>query len=94
MNTSSIALAALAALAFSSGAQAFQGEQSPLPPAPFESTLSRAQVQQQAMHPVHISNGGTGVLSRRTGAVQRSDVRAGAIRIASEGVAAYGDTYQ
>ena len=45
MNAKPIALAALATLAFAGSAQAFQGEQNPLPPAPFHSTLSRAQVQ-------------------------------------------------
>jgi hypothetical protein len=62
MNAKSIALTSLATfatLALSTGAQAFQGEQNPLPPAPFQSTLSRAEVQAQARQPLKIGNGGT-----------------------------------
>ncbi|MDM0073932.1 DUF4148 domain-containing protein [Variovorax sp. J2P1-59] len=72
------------------GAQAFQGEQNPLPPQPFQSTLSRADVRAQARTPVQISNGGTGV-QPRTQMADRATVRAGARAIAAEGAATYGD---
>jgi len=91
MNAKSIAFATFAALALSSGAHAFQGEQNPLPPAPFQSTLSRAQVQAQARQPLQISNGGTGVASQTTGDTDRAAARASALGIAPQGAAAYGE---
>ncbi|MGJ7506580.1 DUF4148 domain-containing protein [Variovorax sp. GT1P44] len=81
------ALCGLSAL----GTQAFQGEQNPLPPPPFQSTLSRAEVRSQAMQPAQISNGGTGVAARVDRA-NRAEVRAGARAITAEGAATYGDT--
>ena len=90
MNTKLIAIAALSSFA-AFGAHAFQGEQNPLPPQPFESTLSRAEVKAEARNPVKISNGGTGVLvtnsrgrAARTCAPQR-------LSITSEGAATYGE---
>lgn len=91
MNTRTITLAAaVATLAFAGSAQAFQGEQNPLPPAPFQSTLMRSQVQAEARQPLHISNGGTGVMQARTGTVDRMQVRAAAVEAAREGSANYG----
>ncbi|VTU36649.1 DUF4148 domain-containing protein [Variovorax sp. PBL-E5] len=90
MNTRTITFAALATLAFAGAAQAYQGEQSPLPPAPFQSTLTRAQVQVEARQPLHISNGGTGAMGLRTGNVERAGVRATAVEAAREGSANYG----
>jgi hypothetical protein len=90
MNTRTITLAALATLAFAGTAQAFQGEQNPLPPAPFQSTLTRTQVQAEARQPLHIGNGGTGVMRTRTGEVDRARVRATAVEAAREGSANYG----
>lgn len=72
------------------GAQAFQGEQNPLPPQPFHSAMSRAAVQAQARQPVQISNGGTGVAAER-GIADRTTVRAGARSIAPRGAATYGE---
>jgi hypothetical protein len=72
------------------GAQAFQGEQSPLPTPPFQSTMSRATVQAQAVRPVQFSNGGTGVAVVRSVA-DRASVRAGARAIAAKGAGAYGE---
>lgn len=89
MNTTRIAAAVLGLSAFA--AHAFQGEQNPLPPAPFQSMQSRAEVRTQAMNPVQISNGGTGV-SAPVGMADRAQVRAGARAITSVGAAAYGDT--
>jgi len=73
------------------GAQAFQGEQNPLPPLPFQSTQARAEVRTQAMKPLQISNGGSGVAAPVERA-DRAEVRAGARAITSRGAAAYGDT--
>lgn len=93
MNTPSIALTALAVatLAFAGSAQAFQGEQNPLPPAPFQSTLSRADVQAQAAQPLRIGNGGTGVARATAGNVDRGTVRASALSITRQGAATYGE---
>ena len=91
MNAKSIALATFATLALSTGAQAFQGEQNPLPPAPFQSTLSRAEVQAQARQPLQISNGGTGVAQQTAGNVDRAAVRASALSITRQGAATYGE---
>jgi hypothetical protein len=91
MNFSTLLLAASAAFAATTGAQAFQGEQNPLPPAPFQSTLSRAEVQAQARQPMKISNGGTGVLRPTAGNVDRAAVRASAMGITRQGAAAYGE---
>lgn len=90
MNTRTIAIAALCGLS-AFGAQAFQGEQNPLPPQPFQSMQSRAEVRTQALQPMQISNGGTGVAAR-VGMADRAQVRAGARAITSEGAATYGDT--
>ncbi|WP_256327537.1 DUF4148 domain-containing protein [Variovorax sp. EL159] len=91
MNAKSIALATFTTLALSTGAQAFQGEQNPLPPAPFQSTLSRAQVEADARQPLQISNGGTGVARATAGNVDRAAVRTGALGITRAGAATYGD---
>ena len=91
MNAKSIAFATFATLALSTGAQAFQGEQNPLPPAPFQSTLSRAQVQADARQPLQIGNGGTGVTQARNGNTDRDAVRASARSITRQGAATYGE---
>jgi hypothetical protein len=91
MNAKSIAFTAFAVLALSNGAQAFQGEQNPLPPAPFQSTQSRDDVQAQARQPLQISNGGTGVAQRTAGNIDRAAVRASALSITRQGAAAYGE---
>ena len=91
MNAKSIALATFATLALSTTAQAFQGEQNPLPPAPFQSTLSRAEVQAQARQPLKISNGGTGVARQTNGDTDRAAVRASAVSITRQGAATYGE---
>jgi hypothetical protein len=91
MNAKSIAFTAFAALALSTGAQAFQGEQNPLPPAPFQSTQSRGEVQAQARQPLQIGNGGTGVAQRTAGNVDRAAVRASAVGITRQGAATYGE---
>jgi hypothetical protein len=72
------------------GTQAFQGEQNPLPPQPFQSTQSRAEIRAQARNPVQISNGGTGIQAQPNMA-DRATVRAGARAIAAEGAATYGE---
>lgn len=89
MNTKRIALAVFGSLA-ALAAQAFQGEQNPLPPPPFQSSLSRAQVQAEAKTPLQISNGGTGVRAP-IGVADRAAVRAGARAVAASGAAAYGE---
>ena len=89
MNSKLIAIAGLSAFA-SFGAYAFQGEQNPLPPQPFQSMQSRAAVQAQAQRPVQISNGGTGVLVT-SGGVDRATVRANAVAAARAGSAFYGE---
>ncbi|WP_076998490.1 DUF4148 domain-containing protein [Variovorax sp. KK3] len=81
---------ATAALCAAAGAQAFQGEQNPLPPQTFQSTLSRAAVQQEARRPVQISNGGTGV-AMLAGMADRATVRAQALAISAKGPATYGE---
>ena len=91
MQAKSIAFAALATLVLSHGAQAFQGEQNPLPAAPFQSTLSRAEVQAQARQPLRITNGGTGVARPTDGMTARAAVRASAVGITRQGAAAYGE---
>ena len=90
MNSRQIAIAALCGLS-AIGAQAFQGEQNPLPPPPFQSMQSRAEVRTQALQPMQIRNGGTGVAAR-VGMADRAQVRAGARAITREGAATYGDT--
>ena len=72
MNAKSIALATFATLSLSAGAQAFQGEQNPLPPASFQPMQSRADVQAQARQPVQIGNGGTGVVRPSAGTTDLS----------------------
>ena len=89
MNIKLIAVAAITGFA-ALGAQAFQGEQNPLPPQPFQSTMTRAQVQAQAFNAAPISNGGTGPVAR-TGMADRSAVRAGALSITAAGAQTYGD---
>ena len=90
MNTKLIAIAALTGFA-AFGANAFQGEQNPLPPQPFQSTKDRATVQAEARTPVKISNGGTGVMARRDSMTERAAVRAEAVAITREGAATYGE---
>lgn len=87
----SVAFSAFATLALASGAQAFQGEQNPLPPTPFQSTLSRVQVQSEARQPLQINNGGTGVQQARSSNVDRNAVRASALSITRQGAATYGE---
>ena len=89
MKRMSLSLAALALVA-ASGAQAFQGEQNPNPPAPFQPTLSRAEVQAQAQRVQPIGNGGTGVQRQTAGTIDRAAVRAGAVAAARRGSASYG----
>ena len=91
MNAQSIAYAVFATLGLSAGAHAFQGEQNPLPPAPFQSTQSRAEVQAQARQPVQIGNGGTGVARPTAGTLDRAAVRAGALGVTRQGAATYGE---
>ncbi|AVQ83721.1 MULTISPECIES: DUF4148 domain-containing protein [Variovorax] len=91
MNTKPIALAVFATLAFAGSAQAFQGEQNPLPPAPFQSTMSRAQVQADARQPFRVTNGGTGALQARDGSTDRGAVRQSALSITRQGAATYGE---
>jgi len=91
MHTTTLRLITLAALVFAGGAHAFQGEQNPLPPAPFQSSLTRAQVQAQALQPLQISNGGTGVARPTAGNVDRAAVRASAVGITRQGAATYGE---
>lgn len=90
MNTRPIAIAALSGLA-AFGAHAFQGEENPLPPQPFQSMQSRAMVQAEARRPLQVSNGGTGVLVIGSGAVDRATVRASAVAAARAGSALYGE---
>ena len=81
-----VAVASLCAL----GAQAFQGEQNPLPPQPFQPARTRAAVQQEALRPLPIGNGGTGV-SMPGGMADRATVRAQARAISARGAATYGE---
>lgn len=89
MDTKRIAIAALGSLAVFA-AQAFQGEQNPLPPPPFQPTMTRAAVQVQARTPIQISNGGTGVRAPIS-VTDRATVRAGARAVAASGAATYGE---
>jgi hypothetical protein len=91
MNFRIIAIAALSGLT-AVGAQAFEGEQNPLPLQPFHSTMPRSAVRTQAMQPVQISNGGTGVQAP-TGMADRATVRAGARAISANGAATYGEVF-
>lgn len=88
MNIQRIAITALASFTVF-GAQAFQGEQNNLQPQPFESMRSRAEVRAEALKPVQITNGGTGV-AKPTSMANRDQVRAEARAIASDGAALYG----
>jgi hypothetical protein len=90
MKTRLIAIAALTGFA-AFGAQAFQGEENPLPPQPFQSMQSRSAVQAEARQPVQISNGGTGVLVPSNRAVDRATVRASAVAAARAGSRYYGE---
>ena len=90
MNCRQIAIAALCGLS-ALVAHAFQGEQNPLPPQPFQSTQTRAEVRAQALQPMQISNGGTGVAAR-VDAADTTEVWAGARTITAGGAATYGDT--
>lgn len=91
MNAKAIVFATFATLALASGAQAFQGEQNPLPPAQFQSSMTRAQVEAEARQPLQISNGGTGVIRPRTASVDREAVRDSARSITRDGAATYGE---
>ncbi|SIR77486.1 DUF4148 domain-containing protein [Pseudacidovorax sp. RU35E] len=77
---------ALATLFTAGAAHAVDGEMSPNPPAPFQSKLSRAQVQAEARNAPTPNNGGTGVLQVR-GNADRAMVRAGALVNARQGCA-------
>jgi len=90
MHIKLIAIATLAGCA-AFGAQAFQGEENPTPPQPFQSMQSRAAVQAQARQPVQISNGGTGVLTPSNAGVDRAAVRATAVAAARAGSRFYGE---
>jgi len=90
MNRKLVAITALSAFAAVS-AHAFQGEQNPLPPQPFQSTLSRSEVKTGATHPLIISNGGTGVVQTNGSSADRASVRAGAIAVSRYGASTYGD---
>jgi len=90
MNNKLIAITALSAFAAVS-AHAFQGQQNPLPPQPFQSTLSRSEVAASARQPFVISNGGTGVSQTNGSSTDRATVRAGAVAIAHDGAATYGN---
>lgn len=89
MNVRLLAITALSGLCAIS-AQAFQGEQNPLPPQPFQSMQPRSAVRAEALHPVEISNGGTGA-APRVGMADRAEVRAGARAITANGAATYGE---
>lgn len=89
MNTKLIAIAALSSLA-AFGAQAFQGEMNPNPPQPFQSMQSRASVEAQALKPVQISNGGTGVLTIQS-RTDRATVRAAAVTATRDGTTTSGE---
>lgn len=89
MNTKHIVISSIAAFA-ALGAQAFQGELSPLPPQPFQSMQSRADVRAQAVRPVQITNGGTGVLAIQS-TTDRAAVRAAAVAATRDGSANYGE---
>ncbi|GAA4341987.1 hypothetical protein GCM10023165_23280 [Variovorax defluvii] len=87
-----VPLVALGCASFASiGAQAYQGEQNPLPPQPFQPSLSRAAVQQEAMRPLRISNGGTG-MAQPARLADRATVRSEARAISAKGAATYGET--
>ena len=90
MNTKLIAIAALSGFA-AFGAHAFQGEQNPLPPQPFQSTLDRSTVQADARMPMKISNGGTGVMASRNSGTDRAAVKASAVAVTGAGAATYGE---
>jgi len=84
-----VVIAALGALA-TAGAHAFQGEQYPIPPTPFESSQSRAQVQAQAQAAPVYTNGGTGVHAPTQG-TDRAEVKAQALTATRNGQAEYGE---
>lgn len=88
MNIKLIAVTALAGFS-AFGAQAFQGEENNLQPQPFQSMRNRAEVRAEALKPVQITNGGTGV-TKPSVMADREQVRAGARAIASDGAALYG----
>jgi len=90
MNKKLIVITAISAFAAIS-AHAFQGQQNPLPPQPFQSTLSRSEVAAGARQPLVIKNGGTGVLQTNGPSVDRASVRAGAVAITRDGAATYGE---
>lgn len=90
MNTKLIAITAFSAFAAVS-AHAFEGQQNPLPPQPFQSTLSRSEVASGARQPFVIKNGGTGVLQTAGSSINRAAVRAGAVAITHDGAATYGE---
>lgn len=75
MNTNRlIAIAALSTLAtFGAHADEFYGSQHALQ---FDGQRSRAEVQAEALNPVQITNGGTGVLQVTPTGVTRAEVRA------------------
>ena len=89
MNTKIIAIAALSGFA-AFGAHAFQGEENPLPPQPFTSMQSRAAVKSEAVRPVKITNGGTGVMAVNSTA-DRARVRAAAVAATRDGSANFGE---
>ncbi len=81
--------AALTALAF--GAHAEQGEISPIPPQKFESTRSRLAVRTEALTPLQIGNGGSGVQAVPPSTVDRAAVRASAAAAVRANTISYGE---
>ena len=88
MNTKRIALAVLGSLAALS-AQAFQGEQNPLPPPPFQSSLARAQVQQRRKRRSRSATAAPACATDRPGRPRRGACRRAAV--AANGAATYGE---
>ncbi len=89
MNSKIIATAAISAFAAIS-AHAFQGEANPLPPKPFQSMQTRAEVKAGAYNPLTVSE--TQVGQKATvGERNRADVKAGAKAAARYGVEAWGN---
>jgi hypothetical protein len=79
-----------AACTFAGSAFAFQGEEYPQAPPAFESTRTRAEVQAEALNPLPVSEGGTGVMTVQS-QMTREQVQRQAVMATHDGTAFYSE---
>ncbi|MDM0043171.1 DUF4148 domain-containing protein [Variovorax dokdonensis] len=79
-----------AACTFAGSALAFQGEEYPMAPPAFESTRTRAEVRAEALNPLPVNEGSTGVMTVQSDTT-REQVRRQAVMSTRDGSAWYGE---